>query len=344
MLNRRGIEPMVAPWGAPGLFTEDGSPTGRLRPEYFERYAEYHAAAIDYVVRRRGLRVGPASVMNEPDCGDGSRINATDFARVARLVGERLAPYGVQLYGPDTCTAEAAVRYLDALILDDGALNYFAAIGTHQYSPGGEVAELLREMREAGLDLPLYVTEHTTYCHGNLDDGGEAPSEMAYLLETASVLQSHLTAGADAALYWDAVDYYWTLHHAVSEWGLLRGPLGPSPFDPRKRYYGMLQILPYLPAGARLLDPSLRGPATLLSLIVARPEDDAVSVILINRGREVRLTVQFEHLRRPASNFRLYRTSASEDRADLGDVSVHDDQLEIVVPARSIVTLAAPPP
>src|SRR5262249_48955410 len=158
-------------------------------------------------------------------------------ARVARLVGERLAPYGVQLYGPDTCTAEAAVRYLDALVLDEGALDYFAVIGTHQYSPGGEVAELLREMREAGLDLPLYVTEYTTYRYGNLDDGGEAPSEMAYLLETASVLQSHLTAGADAALYWDAVDYYWILHHAVSKWGLLRGPLGPSPFDPRKRYY-----------------------------------------------------------------------------------------------------------
>src|SRR5579884_3692807 len=342
MLNRRGITPIVAPWGAPGLFTENGEPTGHLKPEYFDRYAEYYAAAIDYLVNRRGLRIGPASVMNEPDCGDGAQISPQDFPRVARLVGERLAQYGVRLYGPDTCNAESAVHYLDALLIDGEALEYFAVIGTHQYSPGGEVAELLREMREGGLDLPLYVTEYTTYRYGNLDDGQEAPAEMPYLLEIASVLQSHLTAGADAALYWDAVDYIWLLHDAVSKWGLLRGPQADPPLSPRKRYYGMLQILPYIPAGARIVDASLRGPATLLPLIVERPSDGAVSLIFINRGREINLDIEFDHLETATPSYRQYRTSRTEDRVDLGTVPVEGGHAQVNIPARSIVTLAAP--
>ena len=100
--------------------------------------------------------------------------------------------------------------------------------------------------------LPLYVTEYTTYRYGNLDDGQEAPAELPYLLEIATVLQSHLTAGADGAIYWDAVDYYWLLHDAIAKWGLLRGPQAQPPLTPRKHYYGMLQILPYLQPGAAL--------------------------------------------------------------------------------------------
>jgi O-glycosyl hydrolase len=342
MLNRRGITPIVAPWGAPGLLTDNGEPTGRLLPKHFERYAEYYAAAIDYLVNRRGLRVGPASVTNEPDCGDGSHISARDFPKVARLVGERLAPYGVPLYGPDTCTAEGAVRYLDALLLDGEALQYFSVLGTHQYSPGGEVAELVREMREADLDLPLYVTEYTTYRYGNLDDGQEAPDEMAYLLEIATVLQSHLTGGADAAIYWDAVDYLWLLHDAISKWGVLRGPQLDPPLSPRKRYYGMLQIMPYLSAGVQVIDTSTRGPATLVPLVVQGPADGALALILVNRGREINLDVEFEHLQTPATVFHLYSTSATEDRAPGPDAQVVDDHLYVTVPARSIVTLATP--
>jgi O-glycosyl hydrolase len=342
MLNRRGITPIVSPWGVPGLLTENGEPTGKLKPEYFERYAEYYAAAVDYIVNRRGLRIGPASVMNEPDCGDGSHISPRDFPTVARLVGERLAAYGVKLYGPDTCNADSATHYLHDLLRDEQVLDYFAAIGTHQYAPGGEVAELVRQMREGGLTLPLYVTEYTTYRYGNLDDGQEAPAEMPYLLEIATVLQSHLTGGADAAIYWDAVDYYWLLHDAIAKWGLLHGPQVEPPLTPRKHYYGMLQMLPYLHAGARIVSTSQRGPTTLLPLAVERASDGALSIILINRGREVALDIELEHLSSPATRFHVYRTSAEEDRADLGEIAVEDGRVQMTVAPRSIVTLAAP--
>jgi hypothetical protein len=342
MLNRRGISPIVSPWGVPGLLTDNGEPTGKLKPEYFDKYAEYYAAAVDYAVNRRGLRIGPASVMNEPDCGDGAHISPRDFPKVARLVGERLAAYGVKLYGPDTCNADSATHYLDALLRDGKALEYFAVIGTHHYAPGGEVAELVRQMREGGLTLPLYVTEYTTYRYGNLDDGQEAPAEMPYLLEVATVLQSHLTGGADAAIYWDAVDYYWLLHDAIAKWGLLRGPQVQPPLTPRKHYYGFLQILPYFPAGARIVSTSQRGPTTLLPLAVERPGDGALSIVLINRGREINLEVDLEHLAAPATRFHVYRTSPDEDRADLGEVAVDGDHVQLTVAPRSITTLAAP--
>src|ERR687898_2348779 len=113
--------------------TDDGTPFGRLRPEQYVAYAEYYAAAIDYAVRRRGLRLLAASPMNEPDCGDGSKIAPQDYPVVLKLVAERVRPYGVRIYGPDTCSAENGLAYLEALLDDPAELAALDILGVHQY-------------------------------------------------------------------------------------------------------------------------------------------------------------------------------------------------------------------
>jgi hypothetical protein len=64
--------------------------------------------------------------------------------------------------------------------------------------------------------------------------------------------------------------------------------------------------------------------------------------VLINRGREINLEVDLEHLAAPATRFHVYRTSPDEDRADLGEVAVDGDHVQLTVAPRSITTLAAP--
>jgi hypothetical protein len=56
----------------------------------------------------------------------------------------------------------------------------------------------------------------------------------------------------------------------------------------------------------------------------------------------VALDIELEHLSSPATRFHVYRTSAEEDRADLGEIAVEDGRVQMTVAPRSIVTLAAP--
>lgn len=344
-LNRRGIALLLAHWGAPGVMTDDGTPMGRLLPENFERYADYYETAVEYLVVHRGLKVLAVSAMNEPDCGDGSKVPAEEYPRLVRILGERLAPYGVGLYGPDTCSADSARDYLDALLADPEALSYLTLIGIHQYRAGDDVRRLVEYVRAAGLDLPVYITEYTSFGYGALDDGQQANDELGFLLDTVAILQSHLQGGADAALYWDGVDYLQVHHSAITRWGLLSGPKDDPPFAPRKRYWGMRQIMPFLPPGARLLGTLLDGPPGLLALAALGPpeERERATVVLINTGSPVELDLVLRDLPFGPGFLNVYRTSAIEDMAYLGVADVSGGVLSISLPARSITTLTQYP-
>src|SRR5262249_38906354 len=151
-------------------------------------------------------------------------------------------------------------------------------------SPSDYVEQLVETVRGSAYDLPVYVTEYTSFEFGDLDRGQEARDEVGFMLDVAATVASHYDDGVDAALYWDAVDYYQAGHAAITRWGLLQGPGGP--FFPRKRYFGMLQILPYLQPGARILGVSLEGSEALTPVAIRTPGDGSkdIAVALINRG------------------------------------------------------------
>ena len=80
---------------------------------------------------------------------------------------------------------------------------------------------------------------------------------------------------------------------------------------------------------------------------VLSPDGGSVGVVrdlIVDTGRmrASYLDVELDHLPTAQSTFRHYRTSRTEDRADLGDVPVVDGHAQVTIAARSIVTLAAP--
>src|SRR6185312_15421118 len=85
--------------------------------------------------------------------------------------------------------------------------------------------------------------------------------------------------GADAALYWDAVDYLQPGHDAITHWGLLRSPA--EDFGRREWYYGLLQILPYLQPGAQVLQTQRQGGEDL-GLLAVRTADDHLALFFVN--------------------------------------------------------------
>lgn len=338
-LNARGIEPILSHWGAPGVMTHDGMPTGILLHEHYDRYAEYYLAAIDYLVNRRGLRIYAASPMNEPDCGDGSKIAPADYPTIVKLTAPTLHAWGVRMYGPDTCNAEAGLQYFRALQDDPEALELIDLWGVHQYHASGDVEAFVRAVREAGLSQPIYISEFTSFGYGDLDGAQEANDEMSYTLGVLGVLHSHLTSGVDAALYWDGVDYLQEHHAAVTKWGILRGP--SEGFERRKRYYAFQQTLPYLGPGAALLPTIQSGAEELLPLAVRPPGDRGeVALLLVNPGPAVDLEVRLEGVDVPLDALIAYVTDELSDLAELGPLTPRGRGVSLTVPERSIVTIA----
>ncbi len=265
-LNRADVKLMLGVWGVPGQFTDDGTRRGQLLPQHIDKYVEYYTAVVDYLVRRQGIGVWSATVMNEPDGGDGTLIPPDDFMEVARRLGPALAPYGVKLYGPDTASAANALPYVRLLLDEPEVLAHFNAVATHEYFVDHAVEELRDTVRAAGVDLPIYVTEYTSFRFGALDRGQETTNEIGHMLDSLQVFASVMNAGADAALYWDAVDYYQAGHAAITRWGLLRGP--EDAFEPRTRYYGFAQVLPFVQRGSEVIGSTLFGPDLFAALAV----------------------------------------------------------------------------
>jgi hypothetical protein len=338
-LNRRNVRVMLGVWGAPGAFTDDGTRRGMLLPEHIDQYVDYYDTVVDYLVNDQGLSIWAATIMNETNGGDGTFIPPDDFAEVARRLGPRLAAYGVKLYGPDTASAENALLYLDSMLDDPAIMSNLAAVAVHQYFPSDYLDRLVDMVQASGYDLPVYITEYTSFHFGDLDRGQQADDEVGFMLDIAATLTSLYNSGAQAALYWDAVDYYQAGHAAITAWGLLRGP--EDAFAPRKRYFGMLQILPYLQPGAEILATSVAGSDELSALAIHTPGDGQqdLAVALVNQGGPLELSLTLQRLP-GVDELQVYLTDEDNDLSHLGHLKLQGGQGQLYLPARSIVTLA----
>jgi O-glycosyl hydrolase len=341
-LNRENVRLMLGVWGGPGQFTDDGTRRGQLLPQYADDYVEYVTSVVDYLVRRQQVTIWAVTVANEPDGGDGTGIDPDLYVSIARELGPRLAPYGVKLYGPDTASAANAMPYLERMVEDPDALQWFGAVATHEYFTDHALAQLIAATHAADPTMPVYVTEYTSFQYGALDRGQEARNEIGQMLDSLQIYASLMNAGADAAIYWDAVDYYQAGHAAVTRWGLLQGP--DDGFAPRTRYSGFLQILPYIQAGAEILPTSLQGPDRLAAMAVgggSRRQGDLM-VAAINRAGPIQLTVWFEGT--PPEQLEVWVTDPDRQFEHVGRVRVSSGRAIVTLPARSVTTLTVGPP
>lgn len=341
-LNRENVRILLGVWGGPGQFTDDGTRRGTLLPEYVDGYVEYVASVVEYLVVRQQVGIWAVTVANEPDGGDGTTIPVDLYVEAARKLGPRIAPYGVKLYGPDTASAGNARPYFARMAAEPDVLRWFGAVATHEYFTTHELPQLIADVRAVSPSMPVYITEYTSFRYGAMDRGQEATNEIGHMLDSLQVYASLMNAGADAALYWDAVDYYQAGHAAVTRWGLLQGP--DDAFAPRTRYYGFQQVLPYITAGSTILPIELQGPERLVALAVGggsqRPGD--LTIMAINRGGPTDLTVTLDGATPP--DFEVYVTDRQRHVEHSGRVRASGNTFRLTVPARSVTTLSASPP
>jgi O-glycosyl hydrolase len=337
-LNRAGVKIILGVWGGPDQFTDDGTRRGLLVPQHYDDYVDYIATVVDYLVRQQHIQVWATTIANEPDGGDGNQIPPDGLAYIAHQLAPRLGDLGVKLYGPDTANGTRALQYLPSLLSDPVVVNSLAFVAFHQYYQSSEVSSVADYVHSREPDLPVVVTEYTSFNFGDLDDGQEANAQNGFALDIAATLLSHYRDGADAALYWDAVDYLQPGHDAITKWGVLQGPA--EDFAPRQRYYGLLQILPYFQPGARVLGDSRSGNDQVQDLAV-RTADGVPAIFLVNQDfTPVEMTVALRGQDATAYRYMSVTVTNRQHTADhMGRVSFADGIGQLTLPARSITTL-----
>lgn len=336
-LNQSDVRVVLGVWGGPAQFTDTLERRGTLLPRYYDDYAEYVVSLVDFVVRVEGVEVWAITIANEPDGGDGSKIPPDGVAAIAHQLALRLAPYNVKLYGPDTAGVEAALRYLPPLLDDPVVADALAFVGVHQYYPEPKLATLVDYVRQRRPELPVIVTEYTSFSYGYLDDGQEAVDPTGFMLDVTSTLLAHYSYGADAALYWDAVDYLQPGHDAITRWGLLRGPA--DDFERRPWYYSLAQVLPYLQPGARVLTSRQEGDTDVSSLAV-RTADGGTAMFFVNEGaRAVDLEIELTGPGADSPALGVFRTDAGARATYVGHALVEDGYASTTLAPRSVTTL-----
>jgi O-glycosyl hydrolase len=337
-LDHAGARVVLGVWGGPDQFTDDGTRRGVLLASHYDDYVEYVVSVVDFLVGQQHLPIWAITIANEPDGGDGNQIPPDGLAYIAHQLALRLEPYGVELYGPDTTSADAALDYLPMLLADQVVSRHLAFVGFHQYSGDPEVASVTNFVHARRPDLPVVVTEYTSFNFGDLDAGQEAVSPLDFTLEVADTVLAHYRYGADAALYWDAADYLQPGHDAITHWGLLRGPT--EDFGKREWYYGLLQILPYLQPGAQVLQTERHGGEDL-GLLAVRTADGQLALFLVNQQSRP-IDLDLDVIGGPETTPSLLsvtRTDATDTLLGDGVVMVDQGAARVTVPARSIVTL-----
>jgi len=337
-LNRAGVKIILGVWGGPAQFTDDNTRRGLLLPSHYDDYVEYVAAVVEFLVRTENIQVWATTIANEPDGGDGNQIPPDGLAYIAHRLAPRLAALGVQMYGPDTADGRDALPYLSVLLNDPVVADNLAFVGFHQYFPSSEVGDVVDFVRARRPDLPVIVTEYTSFGFGDLDNGQEAHNQYGFTLDIVTTLLSHYRQGVDAAMYWDAVDYLQPGHEAITRWGILQGP--GRDFTRRVRYYGLLQILPYLRPGSRVLADQQDGGADLHTLEVRTADGDPAIFLVSQDYGELNVTVDLAGAdSRQFPAWIVTRTSRGHLAEVLGRLRFQDGVGHITLPPRSITTL-----
>jgi len=337
-LNRAGVKIVLGVWGGPAQFTLDGTRRGTLNAAHYSDYVDYVATVVDFLVRRQGIDLWATTIANEPDGGDGNQIPPEGLATIAHELAPRLAANGVQLYGPDTANGDNALRYLPALLDDPQVAANLAFVSFHQYYPSPQVEQVVQYVHARRPELPVVITEYTSFGFGDLDDGQEANARIGYGLDIAAMVVEHYRGGVDAALYWDAVDYLQPGHDAITRWGFLRGP--ERDFQRRPRYYAMQQVLPYLQPGAQILPDRKLGGANLHAIGVAAP-DGTPSIVLVSLDwGPLDLSIALSGAAADSyPSWTITRTERGHLGEHLGRLRFEDGSAALQLPPRSITTL-----
>lgn len=316
-------------WTPPGQMKDNKSTKkgGHLQPDYYDDLGEYAVAAIqDY--KDIGIDLYAISLQNEPAFKEPynscvyTREEYRDMIKIAGPIIKKAFP-NTKIFGAEHMLWALEwpdISFEGALIEDKLAAEQIDIWACHGYGNDGKTpspdskeshqwAAACKNLSSTG--KPLWMTETSGY-----------KEDWSNAVQLAQSIYASLKFGKISAWVW------WQ----ISERGLGRYVLMDLG-KPGKRYYVSKNYYRYIRPGAEMVDVKVDDEGILVTAFTHAAQK-TMTLVAINTNKEPKnITLSGAGL--PAK-FTLYRTSDSENCADLGAVPSSET---ISLPPRTVTTL-----
>ncbi len=324
---------MVSTWSPPGWMKDNNSCTngGHVRPQFYPDLAALKVLWLKNARTQLGFEASVESVQNEPnmrttyDSCEWTNAELTTF--VTNHLRSALTTNGLtsRIMVPEPAYYSNFDNSWGFPLLNDA--NVRAAVNivaTHGYGRTDDFSKPCNSCAQYG--KPIWQTEDSNLdgkYNGSIDDG----------VTWAAEISKALNGGRFSAWF-----YWWVMTLNNNNEGLLNVNPTTDSVQAPKRLYVVGQFSRFIRPGSVVL-ASTSSDSTL-QVTAVRPMSGNVTVVLANTGRNSHtVTVNLTGLSGPPASVTPYRTSATENQAQLGPVNSSSGTFTITVPAKTVVTL-----
>ncbi len=324
-MKARGVNTFLGTvWSPPWWMKTNFSQTmgGMVRPDMYSEFAEYLAAAVIVAKSNFGIDISAISPQNEPYFNEpyNSAVYTPDQLReVIRAIGTKFTAENLstKIVGVDDLNfGNSRVNWTyDSILSDPTVNNDLYAITGHTYGADwGSFGQ-----RIALYNKPFWQTETS----------GES-NNFAGAMAAADNLYYGLTL-ANASAY-----FYWQFSSSDPSQGLMTNGV------PNQKFYTLKQFYRFIRPGMQRVD--VQSPDPLLKVTSFRdPTTGVLTIVAMNENttdQNVSFSLSGSNL---PTLFKQYRTSATENAVQLGNLTSSGGMLSLSIPAQSIVTLYSGP-
>ncbi len=327
----------------PWWMTNSGRTSGasgcgnNLKADQYDAFAAYLAEVTKHFRDSWGTTFATVSPVNEPDgtwwcLGGGQEGSAWSEAQQASIVtklGEQLDSRGLTLTGvsaPDSNGVTAAKNAISSF--DSTARSHLEQVNTHSYNSSGEAS--LRDTT-VGFGKHLWMSEYGC-CNGSHDHNsiGDGLSLAHRIAEDLNTLRP------SAWVYWQAVEDEGAAVANPHNWGLIHAPFTGSDqsYTITKQFHAMANYSRYIRPGYQIISSgdadtvAAFSPASNTLVLVTHNDTSSDRAVDYDLSKFAGVT----------GSARPYRTSASQNTAQLSDISVANKRFSATAPANSITT------
>ena len=130
----------------------------------------------------------------------------------------------------------------------------------------------------------------------------------------------------------------WAINYSNDNEGLIQYSQTNYTYQVPKRTYVIGQFARFIRPGATLITST--STSSTLRVVGTRSSAGAITVVLMNTSKQSNTsTVSLVGLGTPPTSLSVYRTSSTENQAQLSPVAVNNGSFTITVPSQSVVTL-----
>ena len=324
---------LVSTWTPPAWMKDNGSCTngGHVLAQYYPDLAALKVQWLQNARTQLGIEPRVESVQNEPnqratyESCEWTTAEMTSF--VTNHFQSALASSGLttKLMVPEPGFYSSYDANWGTPLLSNANMRSAVAImATHGYGRTDDLSNPCNSCTQ--YNKPIWQTEDS-----NLDGkyGGTIDEGMTWSTE----IYKAMSAGQFSAWF-----YWWALTTQNDNQGLINASPSTDSFQVPKRLYVIGQFSRFIRPGAVVLTSTSSD--STLQVTAVRPTTGNVAVVLANTGRSSHtVTINLSGLGTPPASVTPYRTSATENQAQLSPLPVSSGSVTITVPSKTVVTL-----